>query len=102
MATSDYTVSLTQDVNTISLTPEINTATFSAEGPQGVSGGFYAHSQGSPSQTWTIDHNLGYNPGGITVVDSAGSIVEGAYEYTSVNQLIATFSGAFSGTAYLS
>lgn len=93
MATSDYTVSLTQDINTITL---------ASEGTQGSSGGFYAHSQGTPSDTWTIDHNLGYNPGGITVVDSAGNIVEGAYDYTSTNQLIATFSGAFSGMAYLS
>ena len=93
MATSDYTVSLTQDVNTISL---------ASEGVSGASGGFYAHSQGTPSTTWTIDHNLGYNPGGITIVNSAGDIVEGAYDYTSTNQLIATFSGAFSGMAYLS
>lgn len=93
MATSDYTVVLTQDVSTLAL---------ASEGVTGASGGFYAHSQGTPSDVWTIDHNLGYNPGGITVVDSAGTIVEGAYEYTSINQLIATFSGAFSGMAYLS
>lgn len=93
MATSDYSVVLTQDINTVTL---------ASEGLQGVSGGFFAYSQGTPSDTWTIVHNLGFNPGGITVVDSVGNVVEGAYEYTDTNQLIATFSGAFSGWAYLS
>ena len=93
MATSDYSIVLTQDINTVIL---------ASEGSQGVSGGFYTHVQGTSSNTWTIDHNLGYNPGGITIIDSVGNVVEGAYEYTSTNQLIATFSGAFSGCAYLS
>ena len=93
MAIQEYTVNLTQQVNTI---------TFASEGPQGPTGvGAYAHMQGVPSATWTINHNLGFKPN-ITVVDSAGNIVEGAYDYVSNNQLIATFSGAFSGTAYLS
>ena len=93
MATTDYSVVLTQDVNTLALV---------AEGAQGASGGFFAYSQGTSSDTWIIDHNLGYNPGGVMIVDSVGNIVEGAYEYTNTNQLIATFSGEFSGWAYLS
>jgi hypothetical protein len=38
----------------------------------------------------------------ITVKDSGGSIVEGKITYTSVNSLRITFTGAFSGNAYLS
>ena len=71
------------------------------QGDKGDSGGFFAFTQGVPSSTWSIQHNLGYNPN-IVVIDSAGSIVEGSYEFVNVNNLIATFSSGFSGNAYLS
>lgn len=60
----------------------------------------YTHYQTIASDTWEITHNLGKNPS-VTVIDSAGSEVEGDIEYDSVNMLTMTFSGAFSGTAYL-
>lgn len=71
------------------------------KGDKGDSGGFYSHAQSTPSATWTINHNLGYNPN-IVIIDSAGTVVEGSYEFPNVNRLIATFSGEFSGNAYLS
>lgn len=58
----------------------------------------YQHNQTTPSATWTVTHNLGKLPS-ITVMDSAGNVVEGDYENVSVNQTILTFSGAFSGIA---
>ena len=61
----------------------------------------YAHTQGSASATWTINHNLDFYPN-VTVADSAGTIVEGEIAYTSRNQIVLTFSAAFSGKAYLS
>jgi hypothetical protein len=61
----------------------------------------YAHTQGTSSATWTINHNLDFYPN-VTVVDSAGTIVEGEIAYTSRNQIVLTFSAAFSGKAYLS
>ena len=61
----------------------------------------YAHTQGVSSSTWTINHNLDFYPN-VTVVDSAGTIVEGEIAYTSRNQVVLTFSAAFSGKAYLS
>jgi hypothetical protein len=61
----------------------------------------YAHTQGTASATWTINHNLDFYPN-VTVVDSAGTIVEGEIAYTSRNQIVLTFSAAFSGKAYLS
>jgi hypothetical protein len=75
-----------------------------ATGPQGVpgaSGGFFTFTQASPASTWTIAHSLGYRPN-ISVVDSAGSQVEGNTVWTDINNLTITFSGAFSGVAYLS
>lgn len=56
--------------------------------------------QGSPSSTWTIDHNLGRIPA-IVVTDSAGTEVYGSVSHPSVNQSIIMFSAAFSGVADL-
>lgn len=78
-------------------------------GPQGPKGDpglslleiSYVHTQSIASDTWTINHNLDFYPG-ITVVDSAGNVVEGSYTYQSPNTIVASFSGAFSGKAYLS
>ena len=74
-------------------------------GPQGIPGQAqtlgYVFNQGSPSNTWTINHGLDFVPN-ITVVDSAGSVVEGDYSYPNENTVIATFIGAFAGKAYLS
>jgi len=61
----------------------------------------YAHTQGTASATWTINHNLDFYPN-VTILDSAGTIVEGEIAYTSRNQVVLTFSAAFSGKAYLS
>ena len=61
----------------------------------------YAHTQGVSNSVWVIQHNLGFYPN-VTVVDSAGTIVEGEIEYTDVNNIRLTFSDSFSGKAYLS
>jgi hypothetical protein len=75
-------------------------------GPRGLNGGdvgtvAYVHHEPTPQQTWTITHPLEFFPS-ITVVDSAGSVVEGDVTYPSMSTVMVTFSGAFSGTAYLS
>ena len=61
----------------------------------------FNHQQGISSTTWTIKHNLNFYPN-VTVVDSAGTIVEGEITYTNRNSLVLTFQSAFSGNAYLS
>jgi hypothetical protein len=61
----------------------------------------YEHTQGSVSNSWIINHNLGFKPN-VTVVDSAGTIYEGEITYTNTNSLTVNFSSAFSGMAYLS
>ena len=70
------------------------------QGTRGISGA-YEHTQGSVSNTWVINHNLGFKPN-VTVVDSAGTIYEGEISYTNTVSLTVTFSSAFSGKAYLS
>lgn len=61
----------------------------------------YVYDQPSPASTWTISHGLGFIPN-ITVVDSAGTVIEGSYNYPNSNTVVASFSSAFSGKAYLS
>lgn len=60
----------------------------------------YTHTQVSASAVWNIVHNLGKYPS-VTVIDSAGSKVEGDYDYVDVNTVQLTFSAAFAGTASL-
>ena len=52
------------------------------------------------SDTWVIEHNLDKYPS-VTVVDSAGTVVEGDVKYDSLNQVTITFSGGFKGKATL-
>jgi hypothetical protein len=61
----------------------------------------FVYVQGSPTAIWNFTHSLGYYPS-ITVVDSAGSRVEGDVTYVDQHSVIISFAGAFSGTAYLS
>jgi hypothetical protein len=64
-------------------------------------GGAYTHTQYSSSARWEITHNLLYNPN-VTVVDSAGTIIEGSIEYLGPNSIVLLFSAPFAGKAYLS
>lgn len=61
----------------------------------------YVHIQEVASATWNITHGLGFVPN-ITVVDTAGTVVEGSYNYPNSNTVVLTFVGGFSGRAYLS
>ena len=64
-------------------------------------GGNYTHTQSTASSTWTITHNLGFNPA-VSVVDSGGNHVVGDVNYVSVNALTVSFAAPFGGSAYLS
>ena len=65
-----------------------------------ISANTYIHSQSIPSSQWVINHNLNKYPA-VSVVDSAGTLVEGGVEYNSPNTITITFIGGFSGKAYL-
>ena len=60
----------------------------------------YVHTQGSPSATWYVIHNMNKYPS-VTVVDSGNNVVEGDVVYNSLNDLEINFSGGFSGKAYI-
>ena len=85
------------DVTTIIEQPSVFLTDPSVEKPKL---GFVYYQQTSAS-TWTITHNLNFYPN-VTVVDSAGTIVEGEISYVSASQVVLTFRSAFSGQAYLS
>lgn len=60
----------------------------------------YFHVQSTASTEWIINHNLGKYPS-VTVIDSAGTEVNGEVNYTSLNTVTIKFSAAFSGKATL-
>jgi len=61
----------------------------------------FTYVQASPAAVWTIAHTLDYQPN-VTVIDSAHEQVEGDVIYGPIGSISIIFSGAFSGTAYLS
>ena len=60
----------------------------------------FEFTQGVPSTTWNIQHNLQKFPS-ITVIDTGNTVVTGEYNYTNNTNVILTFSAAFAGKAYL-
>jgi len=91
---------------TLGVQGALGTGVQGTQGVQGLSGAgiqvlAYEHMQGAVSDTWVINHNLGFKPN-VTVVDSGGTIYEGEIAYTNSNSLTVSFSTAFSGKAYLS
>jgi len=61
----------------------------------------YTYTQPLAIKDWIITHNLGRFPSGIMVVDSAGSVIEGAVQYINNNTIKISFNYAFSGIAYI-
>jgi len=112
VSTTPVTVEVVNEDIEIVVTEEIiqvEVGAFGPQGPQGPQGPpgattaanlFYVHNQATASATWTINHNLGGNPTAV-VHDSAGTQCEGNFSYPSLNQMIITFSAAFSGVAYV-
>ena len=106
-ASDDTTISVTNNAPSFNIDTEntnVNVGQMGLQGPQGPPGPSsqsYVHNQTSPSNIWNIVHNLGIYPN-IVVEDTAGTTVEGDIEYVSANEVKLTFSGSFSGTAYLS
>jgi hypothetical protein len=60
----------------------------------------YVHNQILSSASWTVTHNLNKYPT-VMVVDSGGNAVIGEVLYVTLNQIVISFSAAFSGKAYL-
>lgn len=94
---------------TVEITPppaivvELTSGPQGPAGPPGTDGDLhYTHNQMVALTTWTVTHNLGKVPS-VTVIDSAGSVVEGDYSpdpLDSLNKMTLSFSVPFAGKAY--
>ncbi len=100
----------TQDANGFEVIPTFGIPESSITGG-GTSGGYssggggtgdatYTFTQSVPAAVWEIHHSLGKCPA-VTIVDSSGSMVMGEASYIDRNTVKLSFSGAFSGIAYL-
>lgn len=79
---------------------KIDGNTISVELPKIPPDKHHVYIQGSASKEWDIVHNLEKYPS-VSIVDSAGTVVVGDVKYIDENELIVSFSGAFSGKAFL-
>ena len=64
--------------------------------------GDFTFEQLTPSNTWTILHNLGFIPGNELTTNLNGAEIEGVTEVVNVNTIKITFSEPVAGYAYLS
>ena len=60
----------------------------------------FVFTQATPSAVWTINHGLNKFPS-VTSVNNNNIQAYGAIEYIDKNNLTITFSGGFSGKAYM-
>ena len=60
----------------------------------------HVHTQGSPSATWTVAHNLGKWPA-VDVVDTGNSVVIPSATYIDINTVQLTFGSPTSGKAFV-
>lgn len=60
----------------------------------------YVFEQGEAATTWNVVHNLNKYPS-VTVVDSAGTVIDCTVIYINSNQCELRFNAAFKGNAYL-
>jgi hypothetical protein len=65
-----------------------------------IGGNYFRYVQVSPASLWDIVHNLG-RYAQVSVMDSAGDVVQGDISYVSLNELTIEFSAPFAGEAYL-
>ena len=60
----------------------------------------YVHDQAQPSSIWTINHPLNKKVS-VTIIDTAGTVIEGEVIINNGSQVTITFNAPFSGIAVL-
>lgn len=68
-------------------------------GPSGNEANRYTHVQTNASPEWIVNHNLGMQPGAVSIKSVGGVEVEAEIVNISINQLRIYFSTPFAGTA---
>ena len=112
---AQVTVEVTEQAVEILEHPSTLQGPAGAQGPQGIQGDQgpqgpvgpagegdlnFTYDQPTPSDEWTITHNLGKFPS-VSVTDSSGNQWQTEVDYVDQNTCIVRFSAAFSGKAYL-
>lgn len=69
-------------------------------GPPGA-GSAYLHTQAVPSDTWTINHNLGAQPKSVSLTSVGGLNVDGSWVHLNANQIQVNLNVARAGFAYI-
>jgi hypothetical protein len=67
-------------------------------GPPGPAGASYEHTQSSPALTWTVNHNLGFNPQ-VQVFTVGGLEVIAEIQHTTLNQTVIRLTESLAGLA---
>ena len=80
--------------------PRFKTKTTNLKAIGSFSSDSFDFTQGVPSATWTINHDLDKFPS-VTVVNESKEVMIGNIQYVNNNTVIITFSAPFSGDAYL-
>jgi hypothetical protein len=73
--------------------------TLSSESTLVIQSANYVHTQGTASNSWVVNHNLGKYCS-VTIVDNNDDVVIGEIHYNSVDRVTLTFTAAFSGKAF--
>lgn len=89
---------LQQYLSQAAVDPSVLQALVSAAVAQGVA---YSHDQPQPTADWVIPHSLGFKPS-VTIVDTAGTLNEGAVSYPDDHTVRVQFNAPFAGQAFLS
>ena len=61
----------------------------------------YTHNQSTPSALWIINHNQGFKPTFVSVMDTGGSGVNCGISHPSINQTVLSFNPPMAGVARL-
>lgn len=80
--------------------PYINKGEKGDPGPIGPSASAYTHTQSTPSDTWIINHNLGYKPS-VELITVGGVEFDASVTHTSVDQTIINIAMPMAGSARL-
>lgn len=89
-------------VEEVEVTQVVSDAQQGPPGPPGSSSNAsFEHPQVSASDTWTVNHNLGFRPA-VSILSVGGREMWAEVIHTSVNQFIAYFDAPTSGIAICS
>ncbi len=78
--------------------PKVSVVTVGIMGPAGASASSFNHTQSTPSNTWTINHNLGFRPS-VELYTVGGSEFDGEVVHVSDNQCIVYLVSSIAGSA---